>query len=129
MVCVVRIALIRIGNSSAILARIYPESDTSEIRIGYYIRVLVLAVIILRSGAEPLLIVVAIAVAIRDAIALIAANLLYTERIKQLTKAVENDEDFYALVQIKTADNLPSNSALKEKYSIEKRMAELSGKA
>ena len=50
------------------------------------------------------------------------------ERIKQLTKAVENDEDFYALVQIKTADNLPSNSALKEKYSIEKRMAELSGK-
>ena len=31
-------------------------------------------------------------------------------------------------MQIKTADNLPSNSALKEKYSIEKRMAELSGK-
>ena len=29
------------------------------------------------------------------------------ERIQQLTKAVENDEEFYALVQIKTADNLP----------------------
>ena len=72
MVCVVRIALIRIGNSSAILARIYSESDTSEIRIGYYIRILVLTVIILRSGAEPLLIVIAIAVAIRDPIALIA---------------------------------------------------------
>ena len=50
------------------------------------------------------------------------------ERIQQLTKAVENDEEFYALVQIKTADNLPSDSALKEKNSIEKRMAELSGK-
>ena len=50
------------------------------------------------------------------------------ERIQQLTKAVENDEDFYALVQIKTADNLPPDSALKERYSIEKRMAELSGK-
>lgn len=41
---------------------------------------------------------------------------------------VENDEEFYALVQIKTADNLPSDFALKERYSIEKRMAELSGK-
>lgn len=50
------------------------------------------------------------------------------ERIQQLTKAVENDEEFYTLVQIKTADNLPSDSALKERYSIEKRMAELSGK-
>ena len=50
------------------------------------------------------------------------------ERIQQLTKAVENDEEFYALVQIKTADNLPSDSIQKEKYSIEKRMAELSGK-
>lgn len=50
------------------------------------------------------------------------------ERIKQLTKAVENDEDFYALVQIKTADNLPSDSVQKEKYLLEKRMAELSGK-
>jgi len=50
------------------------------------------------------------------------------ERIQQLTKAVENDEEFYALVQIKTADNLPSDSIQKEKYSIEKQMAELSGK-
>ena len=50
------------------------------------------------------------------------------ERIQQLTKAVENDEDFYALVQMKTADNLPPDSVLKEKCSIEKRMAELSGK-
>lgn len=50
------------------------------------------------------------------------------ERIQQLTKAVENDEDFYTLVQIKTADNLPSDSIQKEKYSIEKQMAELSGK-
>ena len=50
------------------------------------------------------------------------------ERIKQLTKAVENDEEFYTLVQIKTADNLPPDSALKERCSIEKRMAELSGK-
>lgn len=50
------------------------------------------------------------------------------ERTQQLTKAVENDEEFYALVQIKTADNLPPDSALKEKSSIEKRMAELSGK-
>lgn len=50
------------------------------------------------------------------------------ERIRQLTKAVESDEEFYALVQIKTADNLPPDSALKEKSSIEKRMAELSGK-
>ena len=31
-------------------------------------------------------------------------------------------------MQIKTADNLPPDSALKERYSIEKRMAELSGK-
>ena len=31
-------------------------------------------------------------------------------------------------MQIKTADNLPSDSVQKEKYSIEKRMAELSGK-
>ncbi|MBQ4154825.1 MAG: DUF4368 domain-containing protein [Clostridia bacterium] len=31
-------------------------------------------------------------------------------------------------MQIKTADNLPSDSALKEKNSIEKRMTELSGK-
>ncbi len=46
----------------------------------------------------------------------------------QLTKSVENDEKFYALVQMKTADNLPSDSALKERCSIEKRMAELSGK-
>ena len=52
----------------------------------------------------------------------------HNEGIQQLTKAVENDEEFYALVQIKTADNLPSDSALKEKNSIEKRMAELSGK-
>lgn len=51
-----------------------------------------------------------------------------SERIQQLTKAVENDEEFYTLVQIKTADNLPPDSALKERYSIEKRMAELSGK-
>ncbi len=50
------------------------------------------------------------------------------ERIQQLTKAVENDEEFYALVQIKTADNLPSDSVQKERYSLEKRMAELSGK-
>lgn len=50
------------------------------------------------------------------------------ERIQQLTKAVENDEEFYALVQIKTADNLPSDSVQKEKCSLEKRMAELSGK-
>lgn len=50
------------------------------------------------------------------------------ERIQQLTKAVENDEDFYALVQIKTADNLPSDSVQKERYSLEKRMAELSSK-
>ncbi len=50
------------------------------------------------------------------------------DRIHQLTKAVENDEEFYALVQIKTADNLPPDSVQKEKYSIEKRMAELSGK-
>lgn len=50
------------------------------------------------------------------------------ERIQQLTKAVENDEDFYALVQIKTADNLPSDSVQKEKCLLEKRMAELSGK-
>lgn len=50
------------------------------------------------------------------------------ERIRQLTKAVENDEEFYTLVQIKTADNLPPDSALKEKHTIEKRMAELSGK-
>ena len=49
-------------------------------------------------------------------------------RIHQLTKAIENDEEFYALVQIKTADNLPPDSALKEKSSIEKRMAELSVK-
>ena len=48
--------------------------------------------------------------------------------MQQLTKAVEKDEEFYALVQIKTADNLPSDSIQKEKYSIEKRMAELSGK-
>ena len=51
-----------------------------------------------------------------------------SERIQQLTKAVENDEEFYTLVQIKTADNLTPDSALKERYSIEKRMAELSGK-
>jgi len=51
-----------------------------------------------------------------------------SERIQQLTKAIENDEEFYALVQIKTADNLPPDSALKERSSIEKRMAELSGK-
>ena len=50
------------------------------------------------------------------------------ERIRQLTKVVEKDEEFYALVQIKTADNLPSDSIQKEKYSLEKRMAELSGK-
>ena len=50
------------------------------------------------------------------------------ERIQQLTKAVENDEDFYTLVRIKTAYNLPSDSIQKEKYSIEKQMAELSGK-
>ena len=31
-------------------------------------------------------------------------------------------------MQIKTADNLPPDSALKEKHTIEKRMAELSGK-
>lgn len=31
-------------------------------------------------------------------------------------------------MQIKTADNLPPDSALKERSSIEKRMAELSGK-
>ncbi len=51
------------------------------------------------------------------------------ERIQQLTEAVENDEELYALLQIKTADNLPSDSVQKEKYSLEKRMAELSGKA
>lgn len=50
------------------------------------------------------------------------------ERIQQFTKAAENDEEFYALVQIKAVDNLPSDSVQKEKYSIEKRMAELSGK-
>lgn len=50
------------------------------------------------------------------------------ERIQQLTKAVENDEEFYALVQIKTAEILPSDSVQKEKYLLEKRMAELSGK-
>ena len=50
------------------------------------------------------------------------------EQIQQLTKVVENDEEFCALVQIKTADNLPPDFVQKEKYSIEKRMAELSGK-
>lgn len=50
------------------------------------------------------------------------------ERIQQLTKAVENDEEFYALVQIKTADKLPPDFVQKEKYLLEKRMAELSGK-
>lgn len=50
------------------------------------------------------------------------------ERIQQLTKAVENDKEFYDLVQIKTAENLPSDSVQKEKYLLEKRMAELSGK-
>ena len=50
------------------------------------------------------------------------------ERIQQLTKAVENDEEFYTLVQIKTADNLPPDSVQKKKYLLEKRMAELSGK-
>ena len=50
------------------------------------------------------------------------------ERIQQLTEAVENDEEFYTLVQIKTADNLPPDSVQKEKYLLEKRMAELSGK-
>ena len=62
-----------------------------------------------------------------------APNFLYgviniLERIQRLTKAVENDEKFYTLVQIKTADNLPPDSVQKEKYSIKKRMAELSGK-
>ena len=50
------------------------------------------------------------------------------EQIQQLTEAVENDEEFYALVEIKTADNLPPDSVQKEKYLLEKRMAELSGK-
>ena len=50
------------------------------------------------------------------------------EQIQQLTEAVENDEEFYTLVQIKTADNLPPDSVQKEKYLLEKRMAELSGK-
>ena len=50
------------------------------------------------------------------------------ERIQQLTEAVENDEEFYSLAQIKTADNLPPDSVQKEKYLLEKRMAELSGK-
>ena len=50
------------------------------------------------------------------------------ERIQQLIEAVENDEEFYSLAQIKTADNLPSDSVQKEKYLLEKRMAELSGK-
>ena len=50
------------------------------------------------------------------------------KRIQQLTKAVEIDEEFYTLVQIKTADNLPPDSVEKKKYSIKKRMAELSGK-
>ena len=45
------------------------------------------------------------------------------ERIQQISKAIENGEEFYTLVQIKTADNLPPDSALKEKYSIEKRIA------
>lgn len=50
------------------------------------------------------------------------------ERIQQLTKAAENDEVFYALVQVKNADNLPPDSVQKEKYPLEKRMAELSCK-
>jgi len=50
------------------------------------------------------------------------------ERIQLLIKAVENDEEFYAIVQIKTADNLPPDFVQKEKYLLEKRMAELSGK-
>lgn len=61
----------------------------------------------------------------------ISYTLLYQnilERIQQLTKAVENDKEFYALVQIKTANNLPSDFLQKEKYSIEKQMAELSSK-
>jgi hypothetical protein len=61
----------------------------------------------------------------------ISYTLLYQnilEQIQHLTKAVENDKEFYALVQIKTANNLPSDFLQKEKYSIEKRMAELSSK-
>lgn len=57
---------------------------------------------------------------------LVYQNIL--ERIQQLTEAVENDEEFYALVQVKTADNLPPDSVQKERYAIEKRMAELSSK-
>ena len=50
------------------------------------------------------------------------------ERIQQISKAIENGEEFYTLVQIKTADNLPPDFVQKEKYLLEKRMAELSGK-
>lgn len=48
--------------------------------------------------------------------------------MQQLSKAVENEEELFALVQIKTANNLPSEFIQMEKYSIEKWMAELSAK-
>lgn len=50
------------------------------------------------------------------------------DRIQQLTAAVQDDEEFYALVCSKTEDNLPSEFIEKERYTLEKRMAELSGK-
>lgn len=41
---------------------------------------------------------------------------------------MQNYQEVYALVKIKTADSLPSVFFEKEKYTLEKRMAELSGK-
>ena len=42
--------------------------------------------------------------------------------------SAENDNEFYALVHIKTADNLPSDFIKKKMYSLEKQMTELSNK-
>lgn len=75
-VCVVRIALIRIGYSAVVISCVYPESDASEISIGNYIRIFVSAVIVLLDRAESVLIVVAIFVAVRKSVAVVAVALI-----------------------------------------------------
>ena len=75
-VCVVRIALIRIGNSAVVISCVYPESDASEISIGNYFRIFVSAVIVLPGRAESVLIVVAIFVAVRKSVAVVAVALI-----------------------------------------------------
>ena len=83
--------------SAVVISCVYPESDASEISIGNYIRIFVSAVIVLLDRAESVLIVVAIFVAVRKSVAVVAVALIPALGIVGLL-GLRDDNSVLALV-------------------------------